>query len=298
MEYKFTVFTPAFNRAHTLINSYQALCRQTCKDFIWLIVDDGSTDNTRELIDLWSKENKIQIKYVYQENAGKQRAVNTGIDNCETEFFGFLDSDDYYCDNTVENFLSDFDRVKNNNRVAGILARRGKDQKTPMGSQNLSEGRFVDKFDHLIRKYNYSGDTCRAYYTRILKQYKYPIINDKFIPEDVMLSAIDQEYELLIVNQVYSISGYLEDGYTKNGHKLFHKNPTGFALGMAQLAISKRGILRHIKYTMMYTIWCMQKKINHPEQMIKCKLSYYLLYPVSSILYALKWPRWFFKEDI
>lgn len=106
MNIEFTVFTPTYNRAHTLINSYNALCRQTEKQFIWLIVDDGSTDNTRALVKQWKCENKIRIIYVWQENAGKQRAVNTGIMNCVTRFFGFLDSDDYYCDDTVERFLS------------------------------------------------------------------------------------------------------------------------------------------------------------------------------------------------
>lgn len=298
MNTKFTVFTPAYNRAHTLINSYHALCRQTIKDFVWLIVDDGSTDNTKELVMQWISEDKICIEYVYQSNAGKQRAVNTGIDHCKTDFFGFLDSDDYYCDNTIECFLEDFKSIENMQNVAGILARRGMNSSTPMGTQNLPEGKYVANFDFLIKKYHYTGDTCRAYYTKVLKKYKYPIIKDKFIPEDVMLSAIDQEYDLLIVNKVYSISGYLNDGYTKNSHKLFHNNPTGFALGMAQLAISNRGILRNIKYIMMFTIWCKVKNIINPKQMLKCKWKYFVLYPFSCFLYAIRWPRWYFKEDL
>lgn len=87
MEKKFTVFTPTYNRAHTLVNSYRALCNQTCKDFIWLIIDDGSTDNTSELVNNWKRECIIDIKYIYQSNTGKQRAVNTGIKNCTTPYF-------------------------------------------------------------------------------------------------------------------------------------------------------------------------------------------------------------------
>lgn len=291
----FTVFTPTYNRAHTLINSYKALCNQTCNDFLWLIVDDGSTDNTRELVDTWIEENVIEIHYIYQENAGKQRAINTGIKNCNTLYFGFLDSDDYYCFDTVERFISFFSQI-DSARVAGIFARRGIDRVTPIGSTNIPVGSYIMNVDRLIKKYKYVGDTCRAYFSSVLKDYLYPEIQDKFIPEDVMLSAIDQDYDMLIVNEIFSISGYLADGYTEKGHQLFHKNPNGFALGMAQLAICRRGILRRIKYTIMFTVWCKCKHIENPRKLLKKKFLFTILYPLSCISYLKKWPRWYFEE--
>ena len=80
-----TIFTPAYNRAHTLVRTYESLCRQTCKDFEWLIVDDGSQDNTRELVDSWIKEGKIPIRYIYQHNQGMHAAHNTAYDNIVTD---------------------------------------------------------------------------------------------------------------------------------------------------------------------------------------------------------------------
>ena len=295
MEKKLTVFTPAYNRAHTLGNSYKALCNQTCKDFIWMIVDDGSTDSTSELVDEWKKEGIVDIIYIYQRNAGKQRAVNTGIKNCTTPYFGFLDSDDYYCDDTVEKILKGFAKL-DSKKVAGLLARRGINRNTPIGSKNIPVGQYIMNVDELIRKYNYQGDTCRAYFTYIIKNYLYPEIDDKFIPEDVMLSAVDQDYDMLIVNEVYSISGYLSDGYTKKGHKIFHSNKIGFALGMAQLATCNRGVLRRIKYTIMFTVWCLCKKISGSDRFLKKKRLYYILYPFSLVALLLKWPRWYFDE--
>ena len=80
-----TVFTPAYNRAYTLPLGYEALCRQTCNDFEWLIIDDGSTDNTRELVQQWIEEGKVKIRYIYQENQGMHGAHNTAYRNIDTE---------------------------------------------------------------------------------------------------------------------------------------------------------------------------------------------------------------------
>ena len=79
-----TVFTPAYNRAHTLSRTYQSLCRQTCKDFCWLIIDDGSTDNTRQIVDEWIAEGRVPIQYIYQENQGMHGAHNTAYRNIVT----------------------------------------------------------------------------------------------------------------------------------------------------------------------------------------------------------------------
>ena len=100
-----TIFTPAYNRAHTIGRTYASLCRQTCKDFCWLIVDDGSTDNTKELIDQWIKEGKINIRYIYQQNQGMHGAHNTAYRNIDTTLNTCIDSDDYMPDDAVEKML-------------------------------------------------------------------------------------------------------------------------------------------------------------------------------------------------
>ena len=206
MSVDFTVFTPTYNRAHMLKRSYEALKGQTNKEFVWLIVDDGSTDDTKALVDSWIKENAISIQYIYQKNAGKQRAVNTGIKNCSTKYFSCLDSDDYYLPTTVENFKKHFAEIEDNPKIAGVLARRGNPEGQIIGNPNIPSGPFVMNFDELFRTYRFTGDTCRAYRTEVLRRFLYPEIEDKFILESVMLSAIDQEYDLLIVNKPYSIS--------------------------------------------------------------------------------------------
>ena len=120
---KLTVFTPTYNRAYILSKCYDSLVKQTNNDFIWMIVDDGSTDNTKELIDSYIKEKKIEIQYIYKSNGGKYTAVNEGIINGKTELFSFVDSDDYYLPNTVQTFLDYWNKYSENN-IAGIIGRR------------------------------------------------------------------------------------------------------------------------------------------------------------------------------
>ena len=102
---RLTVFTPAYNREKLLKRLYDSLVNQTCKDFVWLIVDDGSTDNTRELIKNLKALNEIEIEYIYRENGGKMRAHNDGVKNTKTPFFLCVDSDDYLVKSA---FLSGF----------------------------------------------------------------------------------------------------------------------------------------------------------------------------------------------
>ena len=98
-----TIFTPAYNRAYTIHRCYESLKRQTCKDFEWMVIDDGSTDNTRELIEKWITEtNEFPIRYIYQENQGMHGAHNTAYENINTELNVCIDSDDFMPDDAVE----------------------------------------------------------------------------------------------------------------------------------------------------------------------------------------------------
>ena len=108
-----TIFTPTYNRAHTLHLGYEALKKQTCKDFVWLIVDDGSTDNTRELVQGWMNHEKgFKIRYVYQENQGMHGAHNTAYRLIDTELNTCIDSDDYMPDDAVEKIVTFWEKNK------------------------------------------------------------------------------------------------------------------------------------------------------------------------------------------
>ena len=115
-----TVFTPAYNRAHTIGRTYASMCRQTCKDFEWLIIDDGSSDNTRELVEGWIAEGKVPIRYIYQQNQGMHGAHNTAYRNIDTPLNTCIDSDDYMPDDAVEKILKCW-QEKGSDKVAGLV---------------------------------------------------------------------------------------------------------------------------------------------------------------------------------
>ncbi len=115
-----TVFTPAFNRAHLLPRLYKSLVNQTNQNFIWMVIDDGSSDDTQQLIDQFKKEQKIEIEYIYQENQGMHGAHNTAYKNINTELNTCIDSDDFMPSNSIENILTKWEKVKHNKNISGI----------------------------------------------------------------------------------------------------------------------------------------------------------------------------------
>ena len=128
-----TIFTPTYNRAYTLDKLYQSLVAQTSKDFCWLVVDDGSTDNTEQLIASYIDEGLLDIRYIKQENGGKQRAWNTAVANCTTELFYCLDSDDYFVPDAVESLLGAWHEAASDRGIAGIHSQRGWNASSPWG---------------------------------------------------------------------------------------------------------------------------------------------------------------------
>ena len=162
-----TVFTPTYNRAHTLGRTYESLLRQTDQDFEWLVIDDGSTDNTRRLVQGWIAEDKIPIRYIHKENGGLYTGYNTAYANIETELCVCIDSDDYMPDDAVEAIISHWKRY-GSEKYAGITGLDFFLDGCPIGGyfpDDLTEGHLID----LSLKGLHSGDTKQVMRTAIMK---------------------------------------------------------------------------------------------------------------------------------
>ena len=121
-----TIFTPTYNRGEFLKKIYKTLCNQTCKKFIWLIVDDGSVDDTEYIVQQFLKDSIIDIKYIKQSNGGKYRAHNTAVKNCDSNYFLILDSDDNLSPNAIEILTDLIKKIKNEKDICGIVGCRFK----------------------------------------------------------------------------------------------------------------------------------------------------------------------------
>ena len=242
-----TVFTPTYNRAYILPQLYESLKRQTNKNFCWLIVDDGSSDNTSDLVEGWKSEGLIDIEYIYQQNGGKMRAHNTGVKNCKTELFVCVDSDDYLADNAVELILSHSGECINNQHISGIVAyRANQTDKKLLSTFNLNakESTLTGLYDK-----GFKGETSLVFKTDVLKNYLFPEIEgEKFITEHFVYFQIDQKYKMLILPQPLIVGEYLTDGYTKSLLKLKKNNPKGYIMYYDMLIKNIKSVTRKIRY--------------------------------------------------
>lgn len=230
MEYKFTVFTPTYNRAALLTELYESLKTQTYKNFEWLIVDDGSTDNTEETVAGFKKENILTVNYIKKENGGKQRAYNLAVENARGELFICLDSDDKYVSDGLEVILSCWEEYKNRKDLAGMGYLSVYPDGKIIGSR-FPEDKMISSQFMIYYKYKVSGDKGLMFRTQILKDYRFPEIDgEKFVTEAVVYNRISRKYSMLYINREIEIKQYHEGGLTSGYDALLMKNPKGSAL--------------------------------------------------------------------
>lgn len=251
------VFTPTYNRAYCLSSLFASLCRQTVSNFNWLIVDDGSTDETEELIERFMEVSFFPITYIKQQNGGKQRAHNCGVNASNSELFICVDSDDKLVDSALQEVWNCWQKNKSNNKVAGIIALQGSAEGVPHGTK-MPEGLKLTTMWDLYYKYKHKGDTVHIYRTDILKKYPFEVEEgEKFIAETYVYHQIDQKYLLAVLPSVIYVSEYLNDGYTKNVRKVTRENPRGYSkLKRLFITYSHTPDLI-IKNTILYMVGCM-----------------------------------------
>ncbi len=246
-----TVFTPTYNRAYVLKQCYDSLCRQTCKDFVWLIVDDGSSDNTKEIVDKWiAQNNGFEIQYVYKENGGMHTGHNKAYELIDTELNVCIDSDDYMPDDAVELIVNFWNENKDGS-YSGIIALDVYKNGQVIGKE------LPNKKSTTLSGYYQNGgqgDKKLIYRTEIINKYPaYPEFDgEKFVPLDYKYLLCDQDYELLIMNKPVCVVEYMEDGSSKNMLRQYYRNPRGFAFMRKVHMKYDKGVLKKFKTCIHY----------------------------------------------
>lgn len=258
------VFTPTYNRAYILSRLYESLCRQTSSAFEWLIVDDGSTDNTQNMISKWIEEGKISIRYFKQENGGKQRAHNYGVAKCDMELFACVDSDDFVSDDFVEEHIKKWEQVRDNEKIGGLVSLKGDLRGKPLGT-NFPDNIEHIAWDQLCSRYKFRGDVTQVYKTSILRKYPFWVADgEKFIGEGYVYSQISQMYEVAILPKVLMYCEYLPDGYSKNVRKLMKNNPKSYMKLKEQTIRFADTLWEKYLQTILFLAACIVSKEKHP----------------------------------
>lgn len=249
-----TVFTPTYNRAWILSKAYNSLLKQTFRDFIWVIMDDGSTDSTEGLVQKWINEKKIHIKYFTQKNMGRFGAYNNALKHFEGELVVFLDSDDCLMPTMLEEMAitweerhKDFDP-----EPIGIISYM-KDQNGKIYGNEFPN--LYCERDYVLRdKYRLEGDKCEVYSRKLLQKYTYPIFEgERFIGDSLIMNRMAEVGGMIILNKALYVREYPEDSLTVNIAKVHYNSPKGMALYYGEtIKYYQSYILRKLNCAMKY----------------------------------------------
>ena len=224
-----TVFTPAYNRGHTLPRTYESLLKQSNKRFVWLIIDDGSSDETRSLVQQWQeRDNGFEIRYIYKENGGMHTAHNTAYENIDTELNICIDSDDCLAEGAVEAILNRWAEVKD----AGYAGLIGLD--ADLAGNVIGKGFPAGLKETTLSGYYAAGgvgDKKLVYRTDVINKYPpYPVFSgEKYVSLAYKYRLIDQNYKLAVLDKILCNVEYQADGSTGTMWRQYLNNPKGFA---------------------------------------------------------------------
>ena len=228
---KITVFTPTYNRAYIIDNLYQSLLSQTDMNFEWLVIDDGSSDGTKEYFEkILLKGNPFKITYKYTDNGGKQRAINTAVKYIATEYTFIVDSDDKLTPDAIE-YINRWISSSGLEHLAGVSGVKGDMAGNPLGGSPKIDGDYIECTNLERAKYNLKVDMAEIYKTSMLKHFSFDVWpGEKFVPEALVWDKIALAgYSLRWYKKVIYLCDYREDGLTKNSWKLLKNNPMGYA---------------------------------------------------------------------
>lgn len=226
-----TVFTPTYNRAYVLPCLYSSLLKQSKEfSFEWLIIDDGSVDDTENIVQTWCDEGLIPIQYHKVKNGGKPRAINKAVEWARSELLFIVDSDDYLSDTAIGDIMTAYASVRKDNSIAGVGGLRGNEDLIPIKSPQFMNHVDATNLDRCL--WGLDVDCSEAYKIEVLKKYPFEVWDGElFIPEAVVLNEMALDgYKIRWIDKVIVVSEYLPDGMTKGAWRLMKKNPMGYAM--------------------------------------------------------------------
>lgn len=289
---KLTIITPTYNRMHTLQKAYNSLVLQSEQNFIWLIVDDGSSDGTEVLVRSFIEEKKIEVKYEKKSNGGKASALNLALDLVETPYCCCLDSDDWFHNETVEKATKLLDEEKNNLNCCGVLAIRNNPDGSCMGKVTIPAKYKYVTTDVLYNKLGFASELICFYKSDIAKQYRFPVFqNEKFMPPSWFHYTICELYCFRTSWDSMCYCEYIGDGLTKNKRKVIVENPKGYTL-IKQIAFKNaKGLRRKFKNGIMYICGSIIAEDKNWLKNAPYKFVSIMAYPIALFVYYIRFHK-------
>lgn len=251
---KFSILTATYNRATTLPKLYASLCRQEFIDFEWVIVDDGSLDDTEHVVGKWIKDSKVEIKYFKQSNGGKHRALNAGMKLIDSEWVAIIDSDDYITDDCLDRaayYIKDLS-LDADGSIAGLIFLSQTADGEVVGDSfpfDIYKGKTYEYYG----RYRIKGDKFDFYKTSVLKKFPFPEFEkEKFIAEGVVWNRINKKYNCWFVNEAHQVVEYQEGGLSWNSIKLRSESPNGAVTLYAEGIDLNVSLVAKLKYASNY----------------------------------------------
>ena len=280
-----TVFTPTYNRAYILPKLYESLCNQTCKDFEWLVVDDGSTDETFLLLEKWKAERKINVNYQFKQNGGLNSAYNFAVSMTNNEIFFRVDSDDSIKKNAIEEIKSNWHLVKDNENLCGLVFLSVYKDGKIVGKHPFNKNTESNFFEYR-NKFGAIGDRAEVIKTAVLKKYPFPKFgNEEFCPEGLMWNRIAKNYNAIYLNIPIYEREYIADSITTNVVATLKKNAIGATAYYSELLNMRPRFSYFIKNSLLFWRYAFfnKKKFIENLRMIPV-FSWFFIIPAFGIL--------------
>ncbi|MDE6217769.1 MAG: glycosyltransferase family 2 protein, partial [Muribaculaceae bacterium] len=241
-----------YNRAKTITRLYNSLVAQTFKDFEWLIVDDGSSDDTESIVENFIHENRIPIRYIRKENGATHTAYNIGLEEAQGDLFIDVDSDDWLEIESLSKISEKFTEIEKDSGCAGIISLK-----------SYGDGRIIGQpFTETDKKLSLralelsgqGGERTLVFKTAIARKYPFPVIKgERFMTEGVVYDKFS-DYTFLIDNRSITTCEYQEDGLSSNPKSLILKNPGGYSLYYRNRIDKATGIKELLGYIIRYNM--------------------------------------------
>lgn len=294
-----TILTPTYNREKFLQKLYKSLCDQDCKDFEWLIVDDGSTDDTTTCVEQMEKASDFPIFYYKKENGGKHTALNYAYQFIKTPLTFIVDSDDLLTEDAISCIKEVYKRYKDENDLCGFSFLRGKPDGGLLSTSGVPQDGMKESYVECRINRGIGGDMAEIWYTRCLKEYPFPEFKgEKFLGEDIIWVRMSKKYKMRFFNRVIYISDYLKDGLTVNRRRNNIKSPNG-CVARAEAFLDSKACLRiKIKSILQYHIYgkFAERKSSQLLSNTRNKGLFCALFLPSQLLYK-TWKKWYEKQQ-